>query len=335
MKEYKYKAFISYSHKDAKIAKWLHRSLEKYKIPKELRETYKNLPDKLYPIFRDREELPTSFNLSQNIIEALRDSKYLIVVCSIDSAKSFWVNKEIIDFKTMHGEDRILAIIINGEPNAKDLDKFDDKLECFPEALKYKVIDGKLTNKRTEPIAGDIREGKDGKEFAKLKLIAGLLGIGFEELYRREEKRKRKNRFIWGSFAIGLIVLFSELSWYSLEKKKEAEANEQKAVKQTALAKEQTIIAKSQTALAIKRLKVAEHNIGLALLEKAQNHRNKKELALAHYFAYNSLLKLKNDSQYRVKAKNIILNSTYSTLFFYENKKNFLNRLKKLTPDNL
>jgi len=74
-KKYKYKAFISYSHRDEKFVKWLHRSLEKYKIPKELRETHKDLPKKLYPIFRDREELPTSSNLSKNITEALRDSK--------------------------------------------------------------------------------------------------------------------------------------------------------------------------------------------------------------------------------------------------------------------
>lgn len=30
---YKHNAFISYSHKDAKEAKWLHKHLEYYKLP--------------------------------------------------------------------------------------------------------------------------------------------------------------------------------------------------------------------------------------------------------------------------------------------------------------
>ena len=34
--EYKYKAFICYSHKDEKLGKWLHRGIERYKIPKGL-----------------------------------------------------------------------------------------------------------------------------------------------------------------------------------------------------------------------------------------------------------------------------------------------------------
>ncbi len=35
-KDYKYKAFISYSHQDKKWGDWLHRSLETYRVPKGL-----------------------------------------------------------------------------------------------------------------------------------------------------------------------------------------------------------------------------------------------------------------------------------------------------------
>ena len=135
----KYKAFISYSHKDEKFSTWLHKELEKYKTPKELQVSYPQISNKLYPIFRDREELQTSSNLNQNIIEALHNSTYLIVICSINSAKSQWVNKEIIDFKKAHREKKVLSIILDGEPNAKTKENFNDELECFPEALKYEV----------------------------------------------------------------------------------------------------------------------------------------------------------------------------------------------------
>ncbi len=52
-----YKAFISYSQEDEAFSAWLHTELEKYKIPKKLREDYPNLPKNLYPIFRDRDDL--------------------------------------------------------------------------------------------------------------------------------------------------------------------------------------------------------------------------------------------------------------------------------------
>jgi len=210
MKERKYKAFISYSHKDEKFATWLHKKLETYKIPKQLQENYSHkLPNKLFPLFRDRAELSTSPTLGEEILKALTNSEYLIVICSTYSAKSQYVNQEIIDFKRIHGEGKVHAIIIDGEPHAKESDKFDDDLECFPEALKYEVIDGKLSDIPIEPIAGDFRKGKDGKELGKLKLLAGLLAVDFDDLNRREERRKRRNRWIWGVVSVTLITAFS------------------------------------------------------------------------------------------------------------------------------
>ena len=93
-----YKAFISYSHEDEVFGSWLHKELEKYKIPKKLREDYPNLPKTLYPIFRDRYELNAGDDLGVEIPKALENSDALIVVCSTKSADSKLVNKEIIDF---------------------------------------------------------------------------------------------------------------------------------------------------------------------------------------------------------------------------------------------
>ena len=65
--QFKYKAFISYSHRDEKWGQWLHRGIEKYRIPKAImgRDTfYGAVPKRLFPVFRDREELPTAADLS-------------------------------------------------------------------------------------------------------------------------------------------------------------------------------------------------------------------------------------------------------------------------------
>jgi hypothetical protein len=95
--EYKYWAFISYSHQDKRWGDWLHRALETYRVPRRLvgRPSRDGaVPRRLYPIFRDREGLPTSSDLGPNINEALRFSRYLIVICSPRSpSRVGWVRK--------------------------------------------------------------------------------------------------------------------------------------------------------------------------------------------------------------------------------------------------
>ena len=78
--------------------------------------------------------------------------------------------------------------------------------ECFAPALRFQLdVDGRLTSERTEPIAADAREGKDGKPNAKLKLIAGLLDVGFDALKQRE--LQRRNRRMAAITAAALIVM--------------------------------------------------------------------------------------------------------------------------------
>ena len=44
----------------------------------------------------------------------------------------------------------------------------------------------------SEPIAADLRDNKDGRLRAFLKIVAGILGVDFDALYQREKRRKRK-----------------------------------------------------------------------------------------------------------------------------------------------
>jgi eukaryotic-like serine/threonine-protein kinase len=161
---YKYWAFISYSHADAGWAEWLHRALESYRIPRRLRRpggVLEELPRRLYPVFRDREELPSAANLSLKISEALADSRFLIVICSPRSAVSRWVNQEIQSFQEQGRSSQVLCLIVDGEPHA---DRQLGQLECFAPSLL-----------RDEPLAADVRAGKDSRIAAKLKLIAGII----------------------------------------------------------------------------------------------------------------------------------------------------------------
>jgi tetratricopeptide (TPR) repeat protein len=193
--EYKYFAFISYSHADEKWSRWLHRAIETYRVPKRLigqMTDHGAVPARLAPIFRDRDELAGASDLNSTVTAALVASRHLIVICSPAAARSRWVNEEVRIFKRLGRGDRIFTLIIDGEPNAVSRPG-QQPTECFVPSLRYELEpDGSLSTRRAEPIAADARPSKDGRSNAKLKLIAGLLGTGFDDLKQREQRRRQK-----------------------------------------------------------------------------------------------------------------------------------------------
>src|SRR5437879_4742191 len=224
----KYWAFLSYSHTDKKWGDWLHKALETYRVPRRLvgKESRDGkIPERLFPIFRDREELPVSADLGGSTNEALRESRYVIVTCSPRSAQSRWVGEEIKTVKKLGREDRILALIVGGEPNASDgKPGFKVEDECFHEAMRYRMVDGEPSDVRSEPIAADAREGKDGKANAKLKLLAGLLGVNYDDLKQREQERRLRRARIVGAGALLLTIIFAGLAGWALLAERRAAA---------------------------------------------------------------------------------------------------------------
>lgn len=234
-----YRAFISYSHRDKAVTQWLHRALETYRIPKILigKETRVGpVPARLTPIFRDRDELPASGDLGRELRSALENSLFLVVICSPASAKSMWVNEEIKSFKRLHGEDRVLALVVGGEPYASNGDK--PELECFPHALRYRLgADGEISDTPAEPIAADCREGADGKRLAKMKLVAGLTGARLDELVQREtQRRMRRLAMISTGATIGMVFAVG-LALYANAQRLEAVAQKKIAERESATAR--------------------------------------------------------------------------------------------------
>ncbi|MEJ2523264.1 MAG: toll/interleukin-1 receptor domain-containing protein [Gammaproteobacteria bacterium] len=228
----KYRAFISYSHTDRSWGEWLHRALETYRVPKRLVGRATNMgtvPRRIAPVFRDREELPTATSLGAVINEALQDSATLVVICSPAAARSRWVNEEILTYKRLGRGDRILALIVAGEPNSSD--KADDGTEeCFPEALRYRTgPDGELTSAREEPVAADLRPGGDGKAAAKLKLVAGILGVGYDELRQREQQRRFRRLVAVTAASVAGVLIAAALTVDAMLARQEAEAERARA----------------------------------------------------------------------------------------------------------
>lgn len=195
----RYAAFISYSSLDAAVARRLHRDLEAYRIPASVGAFQltdaPNSKNRLFPCFRDREEL-SSGHLGQAIENALRDCSALIVICSRNSAKSQWVDKEVRHFaETLGRRNRIFAIIVDGEPNARD-----GASECFPPALRRASIGD------AEVVAGDARGSAEGYRAAFLKVVAGIIGVNLGRLTDRDAAARRMRAMTAGGAVAALVL---------------------------------------------------------------------------------------------------------------------------------
>lgn len=240
-KSYKYDAFISYRHvePDQSIAKQVHQLIETFKAPKEF---YQNGKRPTFRVFRDREELAAR-DLSASIEEALATSRYLIVICSKRTPLSEWCQREIEIFKSLHGEERIIPVLIEGEPD-----------EAFPLPLKeMKKDDGH------EILAADIRpddifktdfsgyenlqqsdkpklkeltkKSLDILKTEKYRIMATVLGCSFGDLKQRDKERKNK-RILTVSTLSGVVFLIFGLFMANAYQK--AELARQEAVQSNA-----------------------------------------------------------------------------------------------------
>ena len=193
MKNYKYDIFISYKHEalDKAVAAKLQKSLEHYKIPKEIQK--KTGKEKIKRVFRDEEELAVSSDLGKEIEDQISQSEYLLVVCSKKTKESQWVLKEIDTFLKYRDAEHILPVLIEGEPE-----------ESLPESI---LVYG-------EPMAADVR-GKNEKEILKKvkkelpRLIAPILHCSYDELKQRARNYQIKRMLIGTSVALVAMASFA------------------------------------------------------------------------------------------------------------------------------
>lgn len=192
-----YRAFISYSHADARFGGWLHRRLENARLPDGSR---------LAPIFIDRAELAAGSDLSAQVRDALSRSAALVVVASPAARASRWVGQEIELFRELHPERPILAALVASEPD-----------EAFPPALLGQA------GRTLEPLAADFREGQDGKRLGLLKIVAGLTGQPLDRLVQRDAQARQRRVMAVTAGAVALVLILSTALVFALRARAEAE----------------------------------------------------------------------------------------------------------------
>ncbi|MBP5261865.1 MAG: toll/interleukin-1 receptor domain-containing protein [Clostridiales bacterium] len=190
----KYSAFISYRHcpPDREIAERLQNRLESFRLPKDVAKKLGRR--RLGRVFRDETELSVSNDLSESIEAALKESKYLIAICSPQYLESLWCQKEIEAFLKYRDRSRILLVLADGEPET-----------AFPKMLLDK-----------EPLAADCR-GADSEERkpkinkAVIQLAAAMLGLDYDDLEQRHRRaiysRVKKRVFITFGIMAAIIAI--------------------------------------------------------------------------------------------------------------------------------
>jgi tetratricopeptide (TPR) repeat protein len=215
-----YFAFLSYSHRDEGMAEWLHEELEKFRVPHHFvgRVTaHGPIPRRLTPVFRDLGELPASDDLGGEIRTALSVSRFLVVLCSPAASGSRWTNAEIATFKRVRPDGEVLAAIVDGEPFASEIPGREHE-ECLPLALRFKYDRrGKPTAKKAEPLAADLRGDSHARRMGFLKLVAGMLGVGLDELVRRDHVRRQRRLAILAAASLSGMVVTSGLAFTAIQ----------------------------------------------------------------------------------------------------------------------
>lgn len=170
LRNVRYDAFVCYKHGsvDSAAALTLQRQLEQFRAPGKRRPFRR--------VFVDEGELSSCADFGLQIREALKNSGWLIVVCSPDTPLSPWVQQEIDTFLEYHDRSRILAVLTGG-----------DEKTSFPPALRADAAGN------GEILAADARGGTLREVTGKLrgdallKLAAPMLGTTFDSLKQRQK----------------------------------------------------------------------------------------------------------------------------------------------------
>jgi len=212
----RYRAFISYSHSDTKTVAAMHRWLEAYRLPGAMR--MRDGTRRLAPIFRDRDELPTSADLGSHLSSALETSETLLVFCSPASAASRWVNEEAATFIRLGREDRIVAVMIDGDAQGGAGQSQADGGH-LPPAL------GALAE-RTQNVGGvvrvDLRTGLAKRVIERLQLVAAVAGVDAGALEREHLRRSIRRAVVGGVAALALTAGLAGLAGWAVRTAAEA-----------------------------------------------------------------------------------------------------------------
>ena len=253
--ETRYFAFISYSQ-DRAAASWLQRALEHFRYPADAIEESLRPDDPRYvrEIFLDKTSLSARDDEFRNSLsEALKNSRYLVVICSPRSARRkqpdeevHWVNWEIETFRKYHGDDadaRIIPVVLEGTPDLSET-------SCLPEPIRMEKFRRRnLPNMDPNYMAGVETEdsggrlaGRKSKRLAREAAVITLLSYVFKvernillDRFALERAKARARIAATGGIALAIATALGVWAWAEEHRAQQANAFRTLVEAQTAL----------------------------------------------------------------------------------------------------
>ncbi|MBW4716750.1 toll/interleukin-1 receptor domain-containing protein [Saccharothrix obliqua] len=196
MRARRYWAFISYSRADADRAAAVHRRLERFVVPRRAR----GLVDprgpgarRVRPVFRDVDEMVAAGRLTRRLTDAIEDSVAMVLVASPASAASRYVDLEVRHFLATHGEDRLVILAVHDGTDHPPLPPGMAGIE--------------------EPVWVDLRGGARLGQRDLVRVAATVVGVAFDELWRRHVRRMRKLVALWCAAAVVAATVVGYSAW--------------------------------------------------------------------------------------------------------------------------
>lgn len=187
-------------------------------------------PRRLGKCFRDEDELAASPSLPESIQKALAQSRSLIIICSPQTLESTWVQREIETFVSLHGRDRVICVLADG-----------DSATSIPPLLKTRMVPDARDIMRempAEPLAADLRpESKTKRKAELLRIIAAVASCSYDDLRQRERRRRLEKLAIAALAATLSTVLVAALALNAFYASRDALAAESRSL--AAIAQEQ------------------------------------------------------------------------------------------------
>lgn len=208
-KEYKYFAFISFQNADAREAVRLQHAIERYRLPAVLCREDKSIPKRITPLYCYINDMHAGEELMMELKSRMEQSRYLIVVCSPNAAKSTYINSGIDYFVSLGRRDSIIPVIVEGVPYSGN-----PETECFPEALRRHFP------KDTDPLKdhsilgintheAGVSSRRKAYDRAMLMVVARMLQLDFDGLLLRDKQRRIKRNIL---LSIATVLVAAALS---------------------------------------------------------------------------------------------------------------------------
>ena len=216
VEQFNFDVFISYSRRDIAFARRLHRALDTYTPPRDLR-----VPQRRLRVFRDESDFRGN-EYGSALDSVLTSAAKLLVICSPHSRASAFVGAEIANFAAIRGKEHIVSVVLAGRPNNEA--ESDEADKAFHEELVTRL---------PIPLAADYRDWEDRRnridrdrfESAWFKLLADLYvdhGVERSELEGREKHRQRRTRRVRAAIVSAVMAVMAALTVWALISRNQA-----------------------------------------------------------------------------------------------------------------